>query len=182
MAFNDSSPLVIRTPNEALESSCINHKVKFAPSVMVWGCMSAQGVGNLCIIDGTMNAQKYQTVLAEHLAPSIPPLSSEFGEFIYQQDGATCHTARSTMQYFDQNEIPVLRWPSGSPDLSPIETLWGKMKGHLKKNPCATKPALVDAIKNIWASITPEYCSTLVGTMSRRIDDVISRKGNVTNW
>lgn len=94
VAFNESSTTVIRMPNEALESSCINRKVKFAPSVMVWGCMSAQGVGRLHVINGTMNAEKYKNVLADHLAPSIPPLSSEYGEFVFQQDGASCHTAR----------------------------------------------------------------------------------------
>lgn len=65
-----------------------------------------------------MNALKYQHVLAEHLMPSI--LTTGFGEFIYQQGGTSCHTAKSTIAWL---MIPVLSWPSGSPDLSPIKTL-----------------------------------------------------------
>lgn len=182
VSFGDTSHRVIRFKSESLESSCLNRKIKFAPSVMVWGCMSAQGLGSLHIVDGNMNAEKYQKVLADHLLPSIPNLSTEYGEFIYQQDGATCHTARSSMKFLLDNEVPVLPWPSSSPDLSPIETLWGKIKNHLRKNPCATKPALVESLKSVWASITDEYCHNLVSTMARRCNDVILKKGDVTNW
>lgn len=173
---------MLRLPNEPFAKDCVNKKVKFAPSVMVWGCMSAQGVGSLYVVDGIMNAEKYRKVFEDHLLPSIPSLSTEYGEFIYQQDGATCHTAKSTMAWLDEKQIPVLAWPSGSPDLSPIETLWGRMKRHLQKNPCATKQALIDELFKIWGCITPEYCSGLVSTMTRRLKDVKIRKGDVTNW
>lgn len=149
---------------------------------MVWGCMSAQGVGALHIVEGNMNAEKYRNVMKDHLLPTIPALSTEYGEFIFQQDGATCHTARSTMAWFVENNVPVLSWPSGSPDLSPIETLWGKMKRFLKKNPRSTKAELIVALKEIWALITAEFCKKLVQTMPQRIDAVIKQKGNVTNW
>lgn len=144
--------------------------------------MSAQGVGALHFVDGMINAEKYQEVLQSHLMPSIPPLSSEFGEFIYQQDGASCHTARSTKQWLVDNEIPLLEWPSGSPDLSPIETLWGNMKKYLKKNPTASKQLLKVRLEEIWSAVTPEYCQKLVRTMPQRIKAVIERKGDVTNW
>lgn len=173
---------MLRQKTEALHPSCLNRKMKFAASVMVWGCMSAQGVGSLHIVDGNMNAEKYKSVLGEHLMPSIPQLSSEYGEFIFQQDGASCHTARTTKAWLTENEVPVLPWPSSSPDLSPIETLWGKMKRHLRKQPCSTKNELIVALKSIWTSITDEFCQNLVATMSRRVNDVIRQKGDVTNW
>ena len=41
------------------------------PSVMIWGCITAAGVGKLAIVEGTMNAAKYRTTLDENLLPSI---------------------------------------------------------------------------------------------------------------
>lgn len=149
-------------------------------------CHISNGLGMhkklLHIVDGNMNAEKYRKVLGEQLKPSIPQLSTEYGEFIFQQDGASCHTARATKAWLAENEIPILDWPSGSPDLSTLETLWGKMKRYLKNHPCPTKYELIVALKSTWASITDEYCHKLVDTMSHRVNDVITRKGDVTNW
>lgn len=90
--------------------------------------MSVKVVGSLNVVEGKMNGDKYRQVLVEHLLPSIPPLSTAYGEFIFQLDGAPWH---------------MLRWLSGSPDLF--------RKSPSKTNPCATEVALIAKIEEIWA-------------------------------
>ncbi|CAH2103399.1 unnamed protein product [Euphydryas editha] len=68
---------------------------KFPASIMIWGCMSAQGVGGMQFVDGSINAASYQNLLEENFLPSIPSLKRR-DSFIFQQDGASCHTARTT--------------------------------------------------------------------------------------
>ena len=41
---------------------------------MVWGCMSANGVGNLVFIDGILNQYGYINILKENLIPSAEKL------------------------------------------------------------------------------------------------------------
>lgn len=53
---------------------------------------------SLNIVDGNLTAEKYQQVLADYVVPSKPPLSTEFGEFVYQWYGASCHRAKSTSE------------------------------------------------------------------------------------
>ena len=46
-------------------------KIKFPASFMIWGSMSASGVGNLHFVEGIMNADKYINVLQNNLIPQI---------------------------------------------------------------------------------------------------------------
>lgn len=182
VCVGDSRSKVLRRRNEEFHPDCLREKVKFAPSLMVWGCMSAHGVGDLHFIDGTVNAEKYIDILENNLLPSIERLPLPFGEYIFQQDSAPCHTAKKVKNWMSENGIPLLDWVASSPDLSPIETLWGEMKKELRKNPARTKEELRVRLQEIWDNFTPEFCQGLVDTMPRRIESVIKNKGNVTQW
>src|SRR5258705_2816821 len=128
--------------DEAFHRDCLVRKVQRCPSVMVWGCIGYAGPGKLHFVDGTLNAVHYQQVLQESLLPSIAALWP-LGDLIFQQDGATCHTARTTGRWLQEHEIEVLPWPSSSPDLNPIETLWNRMKKILRSN----RPRTVAEVK-----------------------------------
>ena len=55
-----------RKPNEALKKQYLLLTVKYGGgSIMVWGCFSWHGVGNLAPIHGIMTADKYVDILTE---------------------------------------------------------------------------------------------------------------------
>ena len=43
------------------------------------------------------------------------------------------HTARLTCDFLVEKHIEVLEWPASSPDINPIENLWGSMKHYIRK-------------------------------------------------
>ena len=49
------------------------------------------------------------------------------GNCIYKHDNAPAHNARLTVNFLATNRIPVLDWPSLSPDMSPIEHVWDEL-------------------------------------------------------
>ncbi len=49
---------------------CYQQQVQKPGSVMVWGCVSALGKGNLHFCDGTINAEKYIEILEHNMLPS----------------------------------------------------------------------------------------------------------------
>lgn len=144
--------------------------------------MSAKGTGRLHFVEGIVNAEKYIQILQTYLKPTIEECKNDGMQFTFQQDGAACHTAKKVKQWLLENEIPVLSWTSSSPDLSPIETLWHIMKKRLRAHPARTLPDLRSRIQDIWDSFTTDECKDLVNTMPRRIEAVLKRKGDVTQW
>ena len=99
LSFGDQAPKVRRKPHERYDGTCIKCSVKFPQAQMVWGCMSAKGVGDLAFLKGNINATAYQEVIGSFLLPTI---EEQFGDsdFIIQHDLAPAHAARSTAVWF----------------------------------------------------------------------------------
>ncbi|KAL0199227.1 hypothetical protein M9458_007767, partial [Cirrhinus mrigala] len=115
----------------AQKSSCLKSSVKFPQSVMVWGAMSSAGVGPLSFIKSTVNAAVYQEILEHFMLPAADKLFGD-DDFIFQQDLAPAHKAKTTSTWFNSHGITVLDWPANSTDLNPIENLWGIVKRKME--------------------------------------------------
>ncbi len=68
--FGRNGRRVLRTKEEKDHPDCYQQQVQKPGSVMVWGCVSALGKGNLHFCDGTINAEKYIEILEHNMLPS----------------------------------------------------------------------------------------------------------------
>ncbi|CAM4579088.1 unnamed protein product [Leuciscus chuanchicus] len=175
MSFGNQGARVWRKTGEKEMPKCLKSSVKYPQSVMVWGAMSAAGVGPLCFIKGRVNAASYQEILEHSMLPSAEKLYGD-EDFILQHDLAPAHSAKTTGKWFTDHGITVLNWPANSSDLNPIENLWDIVKRKLRDARPNTLDELKAAIQASWASITPQQCHRLIASMPRRIEAVISAK------
>ncbi len=114
----------------------------------------------------------------------LPSADKLFGDadFILQQDLTPAHSAKTTSKWFADHDITVLDWPANSPDLNPIENLWGIVKRKISNIRPNNTDQLKAAIKATWASITPQQCHGLFTSIPCRIETVICAKGALTKY
>ncbi len=128
-----------------------------------------------CVFWSTVNAAIYQEILEHFMLPSADKLYGD-ADFIFQQDLAPAHTAKGTKSWFSDHGVTVLDWPANSPDLNPIENLWGIVKRKMRDTRPNNADDLKATVKETWASIPPQQCHKLITSMPRRIEAVIKAK------
>ncbi len=149
-------------------------------SVLMWGCMSAAGVGELHFIDGIMNSQMYCSILKEKMLPSLHALGRHA---LFQHDNDPKHTSKATVGFLKKNRVNVIQWPSMSPDLNPIEHLWGILKRQVDHHSPSSIQSLKEVILEEWKKIDLAKCRQLVHSMPRRLGAaVIKNHGGHTKF
>ncbi len=138
MSFRNQGPRFWRKGGEAHSPSWLKSSVNFPQSVMIWGAMSSAGVGPLCFLKTNVTAPVYQEILEHFMLPSADQLFND-ADFIFQQDLAPAHTAKSTKSWLNEHGVGVLDWPANSPDLNPVENLWGIVKRKIRKQETKTR-------------------------------------------
>ncbi len=148
---------------------------------MIWGAMSSAGVGPLCFLKTNVTAPVYQEILEHFMLPSADQLFKD-ADFIFQQDLAPAHTAKSTESWLNDHGVGVLDWPENSPDLNPTENLWIIVKRKMRNKRPKNADELKATVKETWASIPPQQCHKLITSKPRRIEAVIKAKGAPTKY
>ena len=87
------------------------------------------------------------------------------------------HTPLKSLKNAD-NSIDVMFWPGQSPDLNPIENIWAIISRTMAGRTFSNKDKLWEAMQSEWNSISSSHCSTLVESMSKKIDFLKKSKGN----
>lgn len=171
---------VRRKVNERFKPQCILPTVKHGGgSVMVWGCFSHAGVGQLVKIEGIMKKEQYHNILQRHAIPSGINLIGR--GFIFQQDNDPKHTSKLCASYLERKKeadhLDIMDWPPQSPDLNPIELLWEELDRRVRDLKPTSLPSLWDCLKQAWNNIQPQTLQKLVERMPRLCAAVIKAKG-----
>ena len=168
-----------------LQPNHINMTVKHGGgSIMVWGCMTAHGVGYMCRIDGGMDGKLYTEILDDLLHKSVEFYDMDFGDFIFQHDNDPKHTSKIAKEWLANHQVEVLDWPAQSPDLNPIEHLWGYLKRRLESYERAptSMHELWRRVEEEWEKIPGAECAKLVESMPNRVSEVLKAKGGYTTY
>jgi transposase len=146
---------------------------------MMWAAISNDRTTDLVHVPGNLTAVRYREKI---LQPHLMHVIDRQGE-LFQQDNDRSHTARGTMDYLEQN-INVLRWPSKSPDLNPIEHLWDQLDKRVRQRqpPPLTLDQLRQMLQQEWRTILRNNVRNLIESMPRRCRAVLVVRGGHTRY
>jgi transposase len=182
---SDGREWVWKKPGTALKEQHVKGTLKFGGgNLMMWGCMTAQGVGFACRIEGRMDAELYCSILQDELLQTVEYYGLNRDQLIFQQDNDPKHTSRLASKWFEDNGVEVLEWPAQSPDLNPIEHLWEHLKRQLNKY--ETEPSgifeLWERVEAEWNQIPVQVCLDLIESIPRRVAAVLAARGGYTKY
>ena len=94
------------------------------------------------------------------------------------EDNAPYHEAQYTKDFMNEMGLVVLKpWGGNSPDLNPIENLFGIVKRRCWERDMTTRNNVIMNADEIWSQVTPAMCDTLACSMPRRIRQVLAANG-----
>ncbi|GFV87342.1 putative LOC100569746 [Trichonephila clavipes] len=107
-------------------------------------------------------------------------------ELWFQHDGATCHTARATIDLFKDtfgdrliSRFGPVNWPPRSCDLTPLDYfLWGYVKSLVYADKPQTLDHLDDNIHPVIADIRPQMLEKVIENWTSRLDYIRARCGS----
>ena len=141
--------------------------------------MSAAGVRELYFTEGNMNSNMYCEILQQSMIPSLQKLDSRA---VFQHDNDPKHTSKMTIVLLKRLRVKVMDWLSMSPDLNPIEHLWGILKQKVEVCKVSNICQLPDVVIEEWKSISVATCEALVNSMLRRVKAVLGNDGGHTKY
>ena len=167
--------------------------VKFPSKVHVYAGVSFYGKTKLHFATGTtglrsvfsktqrgVGAEEYQAIVKETLLPEARKIFGRHSirDWVFQQDGAPAHTARSTRDFMAHEGVNVLQsWPPNSPDLSWIENVWGWTEQQLRKRSFSTLTELKAVLQDVWEQMPLEVLQANCNSMQGRLKKCIERGG-----
>ncbi|GFX33130.1 transposable element Tc3 transposase [Trichonephila clavipes] len=132
----------------------------------------------------TVNGDRYRAMITNFFIPELN--NHDVQELWFQQDGATCHTARATIDLLKDtfgdrliSRFGPVNWPPRSCDLTPLDYfLWCYVKSLVYVDKPQTLDHLEDNIRRVIADIRPQMLEKVIENWTSRLDYIRASRGS----
>lgn len=119
--------------------------------------MGSEGMGPCMTVVGSTTKAVFEAYVERVLAPSLHPRQ------VVVMDNLGAHRADRVKELIEARGCELLFLPPYSPDFSPIEEAFSKIKALLRKSQARTRGTLVEAIGRALSAITVEDAAGYFG-------------------
>ncbi len=119
-------------------------------NVTLLASITEEGVGACLAIEGSTTREVFETYLERVL---VPTLSS--GQVVVM-DNLSAHKGGRVREIIEGRGCEVLYLPPYSPEFNPIEQVFSKLKGLMRKAGARTREALIEAMGRALETLTAQ--------------------------
>ncbi|GFW67058.1 uncharacterized protein TNCV_4030782 [Trichonephila clavipes] len=132
----------------------------------------------------TVNGDRYRAMITNFFIPELN--NHDVQELWFQQDGATCHTARATIDLLKDtfgdrliSRFGSVNWRPRSCDITPLDYfLWDYVKSSVYANKPQTPDHLEDNIRRVIADRRPQMLEKVIENWTSRLDYIRASRGS----
>lgn len=157
-------------------------RLQFQVKLLVWVMIGVDAKGKVVkkieFLEpkSNMNAERYRAVLEKH----VVPLLKRKATYRFQQDGASCHTAKNTQALLVRRRVNYEKeWPPRSPYLNPVENLFAIMSRAVCKYRAKDLTELQAVVQRVFDELPDSTVSGLVNSFNGRLGVVKGLHGEV---
>jgi transposase len=142
------TPVYARSPKGLRAGGAVPRN--YGKNTTVRASLSLQGMGETLILEGAADACAFEIYVEQVLAPSLRK-----GQIVVM-DNLSIHQGKRVRQAIEAKGCRLLFLPASSPDFSPIEEAFSKLKTALRRRGARTQETLWEAIAQALLTITDQ--------------------------
>jgi hypothetical protein len=151
--------------------------------INVWGAICFDRILVLEKVSNNFDRDQYLELIQKHEGILFNSIENS----TFMQDNAPIHMKHTVRDFFTRTKYPHIKWPARSPDLNPIENMWGHIKLRLDKlidqNGEATKEEqLWERVQKVASELDSNYFGKICLSMPKRIQIVINKNGHYSKY
>lgn len=112
----------------------------FGLNVTILGALSCTGLDAVMTVEGATDTAVFRAYVEQVLVPTL------VADDIVVMDNLSVHKVRGIREAIEATGARLIYLPPYSPDYSPIESCWSKLKAILRKAKARTREALDEAL------------------------------------
>lgn len=120
----------------------------YGPNVTLLAALGVEGVSAAMTVEGATDGSVFRVYVEQGLAPTL-----KAGDIVVM-DNLGAHKVEGIAAALTARKARLLYLPPYSPDLSPIEPCWSKLKTSLRTAKARTRAALDKALRQALATVT----------------------------
>ena len=142
------TPIYARAPRGARAYGSVPRNTEQNTTLIA--SMTTHGMGPAMLLDGATDTAAFEVYIGQVLAPALVP-----GQIVVL-DNLSAHKNERIRAFIEAQGCTIQYLPSYSPDLSPIEEAFSKLKTLLRRAEARTREALYEAIALVLEQITAQ--------------------------
>jgi len=143
-----------------------------------WAAISYNGATSLHIYKGSLDSERYKEILTAHKREMD---QLYLRGYYFQHDNLPAHQAAEN--WILRQNINLVSFPTYSPDLSPIENIWGTLKTAVAKDNPKSESALQKSLIKNWKTLTEvNTLKPYFDNLYHRYQECVEKKGQKLNY